>query len=238
MQAASYIAQTTTLAAPIQYKWSEKKAYEYVAVMDGKSRLFLAIEKSLARAQYAVGLAAAEWSVRRLEHLADVSDCIHRIEAAWAKISDPCYGKPLKFRMAPGLFSKLPEVDGPLKIATVLVFSLDSRIQDRDRPIAETSTNQVNLARFVVPNPKAFDGWLKQVLPRVAKYFPNAGDPYIETDLPVVRELCDPDFDYTPEAVEKARKAFLASLDWKTNPYLNSPAEMKALGFTGAPYVD
>jgi hypothetical protein len=233
MRVSPYIAINSS--TPIQHKWSEAKGSEYLEVMDSKSRLFLAIEKALVPAQYAVGLAAAEWTLRRFEGHADVTDSLKRLEAAWAKAIDSSYGKPLKFRMSGSVFSAVPEVNGPLKIATFLIQSLDTRLQERKRPIAETTTNQVNLARHVVPDRKGFDAWVQQVLVRAAQYFPNAGDSSLETDLPVVRELCDPDFDYTPEAVEKARKAFLASLDWKTNPYLNSPAEMKALGFTGTP---
>ncbi len=64
--------------------------------------------------------------------------------------------------------------------------------------------------------------------------FLKALRPYFGKALP--REAFDPDSGYKPGQREECLARFLAGLDWKANPFLRSPDEMKRLGFKGTPY--
>ncbi len=50
------------------------------------------------------------------------------------------------------------------------------------------------------------------------------------------REALDPDFDFKPEMAPALFGAFLKRLDYKANPFLRTPEEMRKLFFEGVPY--
>jgi hypothetical protein len=53
----------------------------------------------------------------------------------------------------------------------------------------------------------------------------------------VPQEALDPTLDFQIEQTEPFVNRFLRSLDYRTNPFLNSPEQMLDRGFKGTPYV-
>jgi hypothetical protein len=84
----------------------------------------------------------------------------------------------------------------------------------------------------LAPAPQPFLPWPDE-FPSEAAYH-EAGRPYFGDPIPL--EALDPDFDYKPEMRKDLLASFLSRLDWKKNPFLRSPDEMKKLGFPGTPY--
>ena len=60
---------------------------------------------------------------------------------------------------------------------------------------------------------------------------------YPKPGLPVPRELLDPKMTVKPQTVGKLLERYLKGLDYKKNPCLRSPAEMRKAGFKGKPYT-
>lgn len=117
------------------------------------------------------------------------------------------------------------------------------------------SASLVSITKQTLPDKakKAFLTWLDWAIARAAKLdsqpkkkiperedfdsdeeYRDATRPYFGQPLP--REALDPDANYKPEQREKLLARFLEGLDWKENPFLRSPADMKKLGFKGTPY--
>lgn len=243
-KAPRYIESAGIIGASIKYKWSNDLAMSFD---DAENvRLYNAIDKSNFKAKMAIGALLTEWIVWRFHGRADLVDAHNRIEAAWASIIDPAYVRGLDFELTDrDDFHDKAIVEGPLEIALDFLAVISSRYIEGSIYLAEPIAKQAMLAQHLMPNKKMFSSWLSDILRRTAKVFPREAD-YDEGagiydashEKPVPREFFDPEFKYTDGAAEKALREFLQTLDPGKNPYLRTPEEMKALGFTGTPYSD
>ena len=244
LKAPSYIVGAgTIIGAPIKYRWNNDVALELYAAKDQNIKLYRAIDEANFKAKMSFGAAITEWVIWRLTGYVDLTDAFHRIEAAWASAIDPLYVKTLYFKLSRGIHDTEP-AKGPLEIGLALLGEINGRYTSGSIYLAAPVVNQAMLARHVMPQKKVFEDWLSDTIRRLASIFPRGvkydrktGTYNASHEKPVPRESFEPQFTYTDVAAEKAVSDFLKGLDFKQNPYLRSPEEMKALGFSGTPYT-
>lgn len=105
----------------------------------------------------------------------------------------------------------------------------------RIEPFWQSSASLSELALRVLNRPEEFKEWRRFVIDRLTRLHPKSkGD---RLGAPVPRQALDPNLDYSPSMAPELLAKFLQSLDYKTNPYLSSPAEMIAEGFVGKPFA-
>jgi hypothetical protein len=238
-----YVAEGGVSGAPVAYTWTDKTGVRYLG-KDLNVRLYRAVDALAYRAKMAVGVAIAEWIVCRFQGLAQLDEAWRRLEAARAVIVDSLYAKDLSFDPNDSLgASGELRINDALEVALTLLGDAAEHYCKCNIYLAEPVVNLAMLARHVLPAKKEFDAWLEEAVRRAgAAYAPQP--PYdkwtkkydASGEDPVPLELFDPAWTYTPTNAKNALRAFLATLDPKANPYLNTPDEMKAKGFSGTPY--
>ena len=237
-----YIQDAKVLGAPVKFQWDSKIALGLYAAKDQNARLYETIDLLNFKAKMAVGIAITEWIVWRFEGLADLVDARQKITAAWASVIHPGYTKTLYRKMTKVDYTKVEE--SAVELTLCVLGKADDRFKKGDIYLTEHIVRQAMLARYLMPNKKAFSDWLSETLRLSAQAFPsdveydfNTGIYDASHEKPVPREFFDPAFNYTEEAAVEVLRNFLHSLDLTENPYLNSPEEMKKTGFPGAPYT-
>ena len=91
------------------------------------------------------------------------------------------------------------------------------------------------LVEHIAGRHQAFDPWLAESLRRCHEHWPASEEP-VEKEKPVPRELFEPSFVWSEDAVQEALQRFVQTLDPAANPYLRSADAMLADGFDGQPY--
>lgn len=200
-----------------------------------------------------VGLAAAleEWAAWRFDGLIPPNSFLSQADAARAWTIDCRY-------MQHGKEDEIKEPPARSAMSMVAELTWDA-VRDEFWKFPSTPPqHEVHLAflvRHVMPKEKRkpFETWTKWALGRLAEISPRPDEPIgpfedYESEAaydaaqrpyfgaPIPQEALDPDFDYKPEMREDLLDRYLQSLDWKQNPFLRSPDEMKELGFEGTPY--
>jgi hypothetical protein len=236
----SYIKNNNIYPAPLSFQWSGDIALKMYAQSDLNSNIYRAADASSFKAKMALSVCICEWTLYRLEGTLDLEDSWSRVEAAWALILDSLYSNDLEFDLAKDKY-KL-DSRACLGISLAHLAEAAGRYQDGDIWLAEAVTKQAVLARHICPNPKAFDAWLSDTFKATAAAFPRGVEYDKESEYydasaetPVPRAFFDPLADPATDH-PAALNAFLQSLDPSTNPYLATPEEMLAAGFTGTPY--
>jgi hypothetical protein len=92
-----------------------------------------------------------------------------------------------------------------------------------------------NLAQYVITDPAPYQMWRDRVIERLEALYPWSADDKLGEVVP--REALDPDFDFRLEQTESLINRFLATLDYRSNPFLNSPDKILEQGFEGTPYI-
>jgi hypothetical protein len=80
----------------------------------------------------------------------------------------------------------------------------------------------------------AFETWLSETLRRAHARFPRT-DPPPEQEPLVPKDFFQSDFAWRNGVAQESLDRFVKTLDPGTNPYLRSPDQMRAAGFTGQP---
>lgn len=222
----------------LRFTWDDWKAedlYEYDSSEIAEKLMRLTI-----RAQIAVGIGIYEWIMWRLQGSSETDVPKEVAEAAWCGMVDPKYMKyvelPRREWMGP--------VYGPLWCAVTWMVPMVFYEEMGEDELASGLEYLPRLAIHVVPEPKLFEDWLHKVADRLLQHYEaEEEDPFDDLfgdedhagDV-VPREALDPDFDFKPEDAESLMQAYLASVDYDANRFLNTPREMLAGGFDGTPY--
>jgi len=239
MKLAEYV-ERPELKTKVDYEWTRRIGNSFQAVPgEDYPKLWNALEEISVRAAYALGVASSEWTVARLRHLADVSDALLRIEAAWAATIDYRYAN-LPKPVTPKTPSGPDPIAEPLWLAQLfLTYLQDFYVKTHNgvanKGVRGSALRLALLAKHVVPKKAGFDKWLTASLKKANQHYP-AKDVPVQQEAPVPPDFFNPAFKWSPEAVAESQARFLATLDPSRNPYLRKPEEMKADGFTGDPY--
>ena len=91
------------------------------------------------------------------------------------------------------------------------------------------------MAEHVITHPEPYRASHERILERLTKLYPIDPDEKLGEVVPW--QALDPNEDFKAEETEALIKQFLASLNWSTNAFLNSPQKMLKQGFKGTPYT-
>jgi hypothetical protein len=243
LPAPNYIFRNQPLNSKLNFNWSTDIALKLYAQSDLNHHIYQAANESCYKAKLGLAACICEWSLYRLEGFIDLTDAWSRVAAAWAMVVDLHYvtGKDFDFDMSDDTDSK-GDPRGPLEVTLAHLRAAINRYKAGDIWLAEAVTKQAVLARHICPNQPAFDAWLSDTFKATATAFPRSVEYDKESEYydasaetPVPRAFFDPLADPATDH-PAALNAFLKSLDPSTNPYLATPEEMLAAGFTGTPY--
>lgn len=223
-----YIVRAKSLKAPITYDWDDQQADDYFLKPDERLRTEIRVISK--RGTLSLSLGFAEWVAWRSDNEVVQSTVLPALEAIWAGGVDWKY---LSTRNSPSWEGWSGPVLGPLAIVFRTLADI-IRLTKREQFASPESVCLSRLCEHVVPSLTAFKSWRRSVIKRLKETHPKTqGDPLGDA---VPREALDPAFDYRPEQDKELIRQFLCGLDFKKNPYLASPAEMKKAGFKGTPY--
>ena len=192
-----------------------------------------AIKLINARAAYALAMACSEWVVARVEREVDTLDALLRIEAGWAALADWRYADlPSPMPIPPG---DPKEYARPLRLAMRLMSRAHELCRQTSPEVNSKALGLAMLADHVVGRHPAFEPWLWTSLRRCHKHCREIGTPMADQPL-VAREFFDPDFVWRDGAADESLARYVRTLELCENPYLRTPAQMRADGFQGPPY--
>jgi hypothetical protein len=182
------------------------------------------------RAAAALTISTAEWVVYRFATMFEDPKPSFRLEAAWAQVVDPRYSSlsdiPLEEWRGP--------VRGPIGIALRrVIFALEQAWKGHD-PVWR-ACRASKLAEHVLPNPVPFVRWREAIIERLRTFYPLQPEDMLGDAVP--RECMDPNYNFDSNQTEALINQFLLNLDYKLNPFLNSPSTMLEAGFVGTPYL-
>jgi len=223
------------------FKWG--RAVRIAIYSDEYSaKLFDAICACAYRPSFALGIAAAEWTVARFAGQTDVADVRNRLEAGWVCAIEPAHVRDLRWRFSENVETPTNRINGPMEVLCALLAKMQRHLRRRDPDVLEPVGRQILLARHVLPENSGFEKWLVESLKRLARQFPGDQGPdglnferFLGEAVP--REFFEYGFTYSPAESNKLLQAFLASVKPGENPYLIPADEMLAAGYKGTPYV-
>ena len=233
MELPNYLVGLSLSSAPDDYTWDNDVFDRLLGVTDednpGLIGALLAIS---VRASFSLGIACCEWVVARVQGYVDTNDALARIEAAWASTLDPRYAKlpgPADQTSAPEQFAN------PLYLAMLLLADSHGRLLNDASQIRSNTQALAMEVDHIAGRHPAYEPWLSESLGRAREHFPAADKTVGEESL-VPKNFFEPGFVWREGAARETLEAFVSGLDPAGNPYLCSPEEMRAAGFTGAPY--
>lgn len=224
----TYIAAAGIPISPPDYVWNEQVEEE---VMFQQPRIAHRIARMSHRAALAFSLGAIEWTLWRLHRELPDERPFQLLEAAWGGIVDWHYLDSFD----------LPEweedfdwpVGGPLAQS---FFCLQESFGEarEGKPFIHLPVTISEVALRVCGQPETFKTWRRTLIERLVQTSPM--DLRAPLGRPVPRDIVDPGYVPSAESDQERIAAYIASLDWQTNPFLGKPDEMKAAGFEGNPY--
>ncbi len=227
-----YIQVANIADKSIEYMWDDGNEEQATEPIDDE--LLARLRGISERAIIALTSGIAEWIIYRFASLSDDPLPLQYIEAAWAMSVDLRYCGIVWDDYTHESSAWTGPIRRPLAIAVNRVEYAFQAMLEYGNP--ELSVGWLdNLARYLITDPTPYVNWRDQIIERLETLYPrNSGEAPGEV---IPREALDPDLDFKPELTESLVNKFLASLNYKTNPFLNSPENMIKQGFTDTPYV-
>jgi len=217
---------------PIKYEWDDSDPKR--PSRGANPKLMDRISDMSTRAQVSLSAAFVEWMARRLSKQVKDHTLFHLADALYASTADWRYLAPLN---APDRKLDWKDWKGAKRGPIVVTYNLVRTIMEdapRGMAIVPWVVPLSNIVEYVLSDPKRFREWRRGAIERLVKAHPwKTREPL---GLPVPPEALDPDFDYKPQMAPGLMEEFLATLDYRANPFLQSPAQMGKAGFDGIPY--
>src|SRR5688572_26387735 len=195
------------------------------------------------RARMVLCMGLYEWTLWRFDGLHSRPEPKQIAEAGWCASVDPRYLKFFELDRTEWLGS----IEGPLWCAAAWLQPAMSQGHLFPRGVYDAVSFLTRLARHVLPDRQPFDGWLQAILPRLIETHPVVpDDPFADVMNrrvgerlgPLIgRDVLDPRRRYDPELGKGFLAEVLRDASASRNPFLATPADLKDLGFRGAPYV-
>jgi len=212
----------------VHYKWDDWNVEEVDLPLD--EELQKRLQSISQRAVVAFTIATAHWIVYRFGRLSDDPSPGQHLEAAWAQVVHFHYS--VHEDINPNEWSG--PVRGPLGTAIRRVkFAIQQAEACGDPPWR--AGRAWKLAQHVISDPVPYRTWCDQIMTRLQKLYPLNSEEKLGEVVP--REALDPDLDFQIEQTELLVNRFLRGLNYRANPFLNSPQQMIEQGFKGTPYV-
>ncbi|SEL89445.1 hypothetical protein SAMN05216359_12226 [Roseateles sp. YR242] len=211
-----------------EYHWDNETDDE---VLFQQPRIANRIGDMSNRAALAFSLGAIEWTFYRLHKMLPDDSVFQFLDAAWAGIVDWRYLDAFIDRPWEEDYDR--NIGSPLAASVYFLEEAFSHARNT-KPFIHQPVTISEVALRVCGAPDAFKSWRRQTIERLIELCPK--DRSARMGRPLPREIVNPGYISTPTQDDENIAAYLASLDWKNNPYLGKPEEMKAAGFEGEPY--
>jgi hypothetical protein len=215
----------------IRYKWDDWNVEQAEEPINDE--FYKRLERISQRANVAFTIATAEWIVNRFARLFDDPLPYQYLEVAWVQVIDRHY---TAFTWEDYTDEKqwTGPLKGPIGIAmTRVMYAIQQAQEDGDPELRAAWIT--NLAQYIMTDPVPYQTWRERIMERLEAIYPRNPNETLGEVVP--REALDPDFDFNVEQTEPLINQFLAGVDYRSNPFLNSPEKMLAEGFEGTPYV-
>lgn len=235
-------------SGPVAFAWSQGDA------MSALGSRNTAVENKLGdlsfRALLGLSASLGEWMHRRFVALHDDHELLLLTEAIWAASIDFRYlnSDALTFPRADD-----DPVRGPIQEAKRLLRRSSEIFVEVDYGLVRYVRGFSSVVNYVQPGNKSYQKWLKAVVARLAtESAPSARDSAaLDADqtqveplgcvdaiwgTPLPREAFDPAFDLAAHDRAALIDALLGQIAARPNPFLRTPAELLAAGFSGTPY--
>lgn len=253
IQVPGYINSAGIVGAPLDFKW--EGALSHIGPVETVNKMFNLIGYKTTCGMLTQAAGIISWGAWRLQGHTDVSVLLNMIEASFAFQVHPHYVD------RDGADTWEPE-DEPAaescasELQALLWEGLDADSWWRSyyQP-HDSAFHSAYVVRHIMPKnkKKIFSNWLEGMLARILKIAPKPDEQPIKNLKELSPEekadyyarhwgealppqVLDLEFDYKCDMREDLVNRFLSELDWKNNPFLRSPKEMKSLGFKGTPY--
>jgi hypothetical protein len=233
-----YIAAAGIEDSELRYEWDDTKPKNYYIY--GSDEVLERLKGVTLRAKIAAAIGIYEWIIWRFHSLSDDAIPFQVAEASWCACIHPSYMRYFELDRK----KWLGPVRGPLWCAITILSSMIFFCDEEEEPAARVAFLS-SLAIHVLSERQQFENWRNICVDRfLALYaakredpFDNLFDPERERGPLISREVLDPNFDYKPELAKESLARFLRGVDYRQNPFLQSPEEMKNENFKGTPYV-
>jgi hypothetical protein len=253
MNIPNYIEKAGMVGVPIDFVWHGPLGHIGPVETVNKMLILMGSKTTCGALAQAAGIIS--WGAWRLKGHTNVNVLLQMIEASFAFQVHPHYvnrdGVPTKkAKENPPAESAA----GELQVELWQALNADKWWHSYYTPIY-SAFHPAYLVRHIMPKDKkkVFSKWLEGLLARVKKLAPKPDEEPLEDEdqlsakeraayyarhwgdaLPP--QVLDLEFDLTAIKRKELVDCFLRELDWKKNPFLRSPDEMKKLGFEGKPY--
>jgi len=201
-------------AAPLQYIWDDNDPY--IPLGDPDPQVIEKLEQVSLRAVLAFAVGCAEWVLYRLKNHSDASLPWEYVDAQWAGL----FIWKLRYLWDPGHKDK----DGPVRGAIDMAMR-DLTNCSRALKLAEGQVDAAMIARlaeYVMSDPSVFLKWRDRALERLSQIYPLDNDEPFGQPMP--REALDDAVVMTAESGVGLAEAYVRSLDFSKNEFLNAPA--------------
>lgn len=228
----THIEKANVIDEPINYTWPKSS---YDAYGDENPRFERQLVKISDRGILAFSAGTAEWIAWRVGRYNNDPLLFNYVEAVWAAIVDWKYVDP---KNNPEDKLEWYDFDEPIKkpiCAAAMKLGQTVYLASTEQGCVSEAVSMANLLEFIISNKRAFSEWRNWAIDQLKKLTPRISEEDC-LGVPVPREALDPGFDFKPEMTEKLIDKYLTGLDYKKNPYLRTPEQMKKAGFKGTPY--
>lgn len=219
----------------IRYPWDEWKVTE--TYRPGTQEVFARMEDLTHRANVAMLCAMLEWLVWRYAAVEDDEEPHDFVEAAWASVVHTAYATYVEFEDD----DWRGPVRGPLRMGMAIAVDLIWGVSTAERGRHCAWMDQ--LLMRVLTDPGAYLAWRDRCMDELCQRYGEepADDLVFADEQPigdwVPRELFFGPAPPAPGQVRALMQRFVATLDHRSNPFLQEPADMLEFpDYHGTPY--
>jgi len=213
----------------ILYEWDDWAVDEIEEPID--EELYTDLEKISCRANVVFSIGMALWILHRLGILIEEQEPPQYLESAWSTLVDVRYCGVVWEDHIEDDDWRGP-LKGPVNYAMNHVMEAVAETFDMEQPEIPAALSY-NLAKYLMEDPTDFKEWSTKLLELLTKLYPRTNEDPLGPPIPF--ELFDLE-ELDPSLLKNQLNSFLSRLDYRSNPFLNSPDGMREEGFEDTPY--
>jgi hypothetical protein len=222
----------------IRYIWNEADLLQVYSLPEGLDVKGLPWAGWVDAAICGFTIATLEWPIFRLTLLDPDQTSRDAVEAAWCANIDRRYAEGLEFSRR--------EWTGPIRsplltCLNIMHEALFECLEAGARPLHCPVIACGLVEHLCAESQSAFLAWREQIIDRLDHFY-QAPDPLVDlygqaaSKMIVAPQIFDPVLNFDIGQAPQLADDFLRNVDYRSNPLLMSPQQMKQEGFEGVPY--